>query len=108
MDINAAVGGKLGLTGEKIEATLGTGDAVALDARERLTLEFADRVTATPVDVSDTFYERLRATFAERELAAVIAHDNFNSRFNRVFRIESNQFCSLELPQAPPAPVAND
>ena len=108
MDINAAVGGKLGLTREKIEATLGTGDPSALDDRERLIVEYADRVTATPVDVPDDFYERLRVMFGERELVeltAVIAHESFNSKFNRAFRIESNQLCSLALPEAPPAPL---
>ena len=39
MDINAAVGGKVGLAREKIDAALGTGDARDLSERERLALE---------------------------------------------------------------------
>ena len=104
MDINAAVGGKLGLTRERIEAALGRGDPSVLDERERLVLEYADRVTSTPVDVPDAFFERLRAAFSEREiveLTATITHESFNSKFNRALRIESNALCALELPTEP-------
>jgi alkylhydroperoxidase family enzyme len=107
MDINAAVGGKRGLAREKIEVALGRGVASALDERERLILEYADRVTATPVDVPDAFFERLRAAFDERqivELTATIAHESFNSKFNRALRIESNALCDLELPTTPLRP----
>jgi alkylhydroperoxidase family enzyme len=109
MDINAAVGGESGLAREKIEAALGTGEPSALDERERLLIEYADRMTATPVDVPDAFFERLRASFGEREiveLSAAIAHESFNSKFNRALRIESNEFCSLPLPATPPPPVS--
>jgi alkylhydroperoxidase family enzyme len=101
MDINAAVGGKRGLTREKIDAALGINPGAALVERERLALEYADRVSATPVDVPDEFFERLRAQFSEREiveLTATIAHENYNSKFNRPLRIESNNFCEIPLP----------
>ncbi|MGH7803328.1 MAG: carboxymuconolactone decarboxylase family protein [Candidatus Binatia bacterium] len=109
MDINAAVGGQSGLTKEKIEAAFGTGDASALDARERLVVEYADRVTSTPVDVTDELFETLRAAFGERELVeltAVIAHESFNSKFNRALRIEANGLCSMPLPATPPPPTS--
>jgi hypothetical protein len=54
MDINAAVGGKVGLTREQIDAALGTRDAGVLSERERIALGYADRVSATPVDVPTT------------------------------------------------------
>src|SRR5882757_1594180 len=103
MDINAAVGGERGLSRAKIDAALGvrtTFDA-GLSARESLALEYADRVSATPVDVPDDFFARLAAVFSEREiveLTATIAHENYNSKFNRPLRIESNNFCELPLP----------
>ena len=109
MDINAAVGGDRGLAREKIEVALGRGDVGVLDERERLILEYADRVTATPVDVPDAFYERLRAAFSEREiveLTATITHESFNSKFNRALRIEANGLCSIELPTTPPPAIA--
>jgi len=101
MDINAAVGGKHGLTQPKVDAALGIGGADALSAREQLALEYADHVSATPVDVSDELFAKLSAAFSEREiveLTATIAHENYNSKFNRPLRIESNNFCALPLP----------
>lgn len=103
MDINAAVGGESGLSREKIEAALGTGDVTVLGPRERLVVDYADRVSTTPVDVPDAFFAELRAAFDEREiveLTAAIAHENFNSKFNRALRIEANGFCELPLPGA--------
>ena len=103
MDINAAVGGQRGLSREKIDAALGvrSADEAGLSSRERLALEYADRVSATPVDVPDDFFARLSAEFSEREiveLTSTIAHENYNSKFNRPLRIEANNFCEIPLP----------
>jgi hypothetical protein len=103
MDINAAVGGQRGLTRVKIDAALGVKSAAEaeLSSRESLALEYADRVSVTPVDVPDEFFARLAAEFSEREiveLTATIAHENYNSKFNRPLRVESNNFCELPLP----------
>jgi alkylhydroperoxidase family enzyme len=102
MDINAAVGGKAGLSREKIEAALGVREVDALSERERLALEYADRVSATPVDVPDDFFARLRIVFSEREIVELtghIAHENYNAKSNRPLRVEANDFCRLPLPQ---------
>jgi len=103
MDINAAVGGQKGLSREKIEVALGVtpAESANVSLREQVALEYADHVSATPVDVSDDFYARLRAAFSEREiveLTATVAHENYNSKFNRPLRIEANGFCELPLP----------
>ena len=105
MDINAAVGGAEGLSREKIEIALGVrkdADAV-LTPRERLALEYADGVSATPVDVPDALFARLQAEFSEREiveLTAQIAQENGNAKTSRPLRVESNNFCSLPLPKS--------
>jgi alkylhydroperoxidase family enzyme len=103
MDINAAVGGQRGLTREKIDVALGVRsvDGSTVTERERLALDYADRVSATPVDVSDAFFAELARVFSEREiveLTATIAHENYNSKFNRPLRIEANNFCTIPLP----------
>ncbi len=103
MDINAAVGGQAGLTRAKIDAALGTvsPEAAGLSERERVALEYADRVSATPVDVSDELFARLGALFSEKEiveLTATIAHENYSSKFNRPLGIEANNFCELPIP----------
>ena len=66
--------------------------------RERIALEYADRVSATPVDVPDEFFARLRKRFSEREvveLTAHIAHENYNAKSNRPLRVDANQFCEV-------------
>src|SRR5215831_5009916 len=102
MDINAAVGGKAGLSQEQIEAALGKTESSHLPERERLALEYADRVSATPVDVPDEFFAHLQRLFSEREiveLTAHIAHENYNAKSNRPLRVEANNFCAMPLPQ---------
>ncbi len=101
MDINAAVGGKAGLSREQIEAALGTTDASSLADRERIALEFADRVSATPVDVPDEFFATLKRLFSEREIVELTAHiaqENYNAKSNRPLRVEANNFCEIPLP----------
>ena|SRR5262245_30859432 len=107
MDINAAVGGKAGLSPEKIEAALRLKESRTLSERERLALEYADRVSATPVDVPDLFFEELRRLFSEREiveLTAHIAHENYNAKSNRPLGVEANNFCQLPVHQADQRP----
>lgn len=66
--------------------------------RERLALELAERMTYTKKRVTDKFFNRLKQHFSDEELvelAAVIALENFRSKFNPVFGVEPNGFCSL-------------
>ncbi len=66
--------------------------------RERLALELAERMTYTRKRVTVSFFRRLKRNFTDEELvelAAVIALENFRSKFNPVFGIESNGFCLL-------------
>src|SRR5262245_57025757 len=74
MDINAAVGGKAGLSWEQIEAALSMKESCNLSERERIALEYADRVSATPVEVPDEFFANLQRLFSEREIVELTAH----------------------------------
>jgi alkylhydroperoxidase family enzyme len=65
-------------------------------------LEYADGVSAAPVDVPDEFFAKLRRLFSEREvveLTAHIAHENYNAKSNRPLRVEANNFCETLLQQ---------
>jgi len=98
MDMNAAVGGKAGLARAKIEAALGMNESNDLSERERVALEYADRVSATPVDVPDEFFANLKRLFSDREiveLTAHIAHENYNAKSNRPLRVVANNFCEI-------------
>jgi alkylhydroperoxidase family enzyme len=102
MDINAAVGGRAGLSREKIEAALGMKESSNLSERERIALEYAERVSATPVDVPDEFFASLQRVFSDREiveLTAHIAHENYNAKSNRPLRVDANNFCEVPLRQ---------
>jgi alkylhydroperoxidase family enzyme len=103
MDLNAAVGGKAGLSSLKIDVALGLQESTDLSERERIALEYADRVSATPVDVPDEFFEKLRSLFSEREIVEItghIAHENYNAKSNRPLRVDANDFCELSNHQS--------
>ena len=81
---------------------LGSKEVSALSERERIALEYADRVSATPVDVPDDFFAHLQQLFSEREvieLTAHIAHENYNAKSNRPLRVDANNFCEMPLPR---------
>jgi alkylhydroperoxidase family enzyme len=62
---------------------------------ERLVLEYADRMTQTPVEVPDTLFARLREKFNEAELVeltSAIAWENYRARFDHAFGIEGENF----------------
>jgi alkylhydroperoxidase family enzyme len=68
-------------------------DLTPFDDLERLVIELADSMVVAPANVSDDLYARLRTRFSEEqllELGAQIAFENYRSRFNRVFDVESD------------------
>ena len=88
-----------GAAPEKVEAALGDYKKNPLfSLRERLALELAERMTYTGKRVTDKFFNRLKKHFTDEELvelAAVIALENFRSKFNPVFAVEAHGFCPL-------------
>lgn len=92
-----------GASAEQVEAVLGNYKKSALlSARARAALELAERMTYTSRRVTDTFFRRVQKYFTDEEiveLAAVIALENFRSKFNPVFAIESHNVCSLPAVQ---------
>jgi alkylhydroperoxidase family enzyme len=62
---------------------------------ERLVLEYADAMSQTPVEVSDSLFTRLRERFNEAELVeltSAIAWENYRARFDHAFGIEGENF----------------
>jgi alkylhydroperoxidase family enzyme len=67
----------------------------AFDEREKLALELTDAISGNPAHVSEDLFTRLSAKFKYEQivdLAAAIAFENYRSRFNRVFGVESAGF----------------
>ena len=86
-----------GISAEQI-ANLGNyrSDANFSD-EERLVLEYADRMTQTPVEVPDALFARLREKFNEAELVeltSAIAWENYRARFDHAFGMEGENFTS--------------
>jgi alkylhydroperoxidase family enzyme len=93
VDVNSAVGRKAGVSDEKLGAIPGN-DPAPFTETERLVMELADAMAATPANISDDLYARLRRLFSEEqlmELAAQIAFENYRARWNRVFAVESDE-----------------
>ena len=95
-----------GASAEQVEAVLGNyKKSGLLSARERVALELAERMTYTSKRVTNKFFRRLQKYFTDEELVeltAVIALENFRSKFNPVFAIESHNFCPLPAVPDPP------
>jgi alkylhydroperoxidase family enzyme len=93
-----------GASAEKVEAALGDYRKSQLfSTRERLALELAERMTYTNKRVTDRFFQRLKRHFSDEELvelAAIIALENFRSKFNPVFAVEAHGFCPLPAVKA--------
>jgi alkylhydroperoxidase family enzyme len=65
---------------------------------ERAALEYAERITYTDQKVDDALFARLKQHFSEGqivELTAVVALENFRSKFNPSLGIEAQGFCLL-------------
>ncbi len=99
-----------GASAEKVEAVLGNyRNSRLFTVRERLALELAERMTYTGKRVTDKFFKRLQRHFNDEELvelAAIIALENFRSKFNPVFAIEAQGFCALPAVQEASASAA--
>jgi alkylhydroperoxidase family enzyme len=88
---------------EKITAVLGDyRDCALFSPRELAALELAERMTYSGKRVTDRFFSRLKRHFTDEELvelAAIIALENFRSKFNPAFGVEPNGFCPLPTVQ---------
>jgi alkylhydroperoxidase family enzyme len=88
-----------GASEEKVEAALGDyRTSPIFSPREKLALELCERMTYTNKRVTDRFFNRVKRHFTEEEiveLAAIVALENFRSKFNPVFAVESQGFCPL-------------
>ena len=66
-------------------------------------MELAERMTYTSKRVTGRFFTKLQTGFTDEELvelSAIIAYENFRSKFNPVFGIEANGLCHLPAVQS--------
>ena len=85
---------ELGVSDEKILALEEYATSPLYEEKERVALEYADRMTFTDQDVDDELFSRLRGFFDDDalvELTAAIAWENSSSKFNRALRVPSQR-----------------
>lgn len=99
MDINASGGLHSGLSQQQIDELESYATSEAFSERERVALEYAERITMSDQDVDEAFFEVVQREFgtpaAVVELTAIVAFENFRSKFNHALLVESNGFCVL-------------
>lgn len=84
-----------GLPEEQLLALPRHREATCFSALERLVLDYAEAVTATPAAVTDELFGALREHLSEEalvELTAAIAWENWRARFNWAFGIGAAGF----------------
>ena len=89
---------ELGVSDEKILALDNYATSPLYEEKERVALEYADRMTITDQDVDEELFSRLRRFFEEDalvELTAAIAWENASSKFNRALRVPSQHLWSV-------------
>jgi len=83
-------------------------ESPALAPLEKLVLDYAAAVTATPVEVPESLFAELRRHLDEAqmvELTAAIAWENYRARFDHALAIEAQGFSEgayCALPERPP------
>jgi AhpD family alkylhydroperoxidase len=95
LDIGSALGAQSGVTREQLADLPRYRESDHFDETEKLVLDYAVAMTATPSDVPDELFDALRERFSERqlvELTSAIAIENYRARFNWAFGIEPQGF----------------
>lgn len=95
VDIGTALATKAGVTEEQRQALDEYRLSGAFTAAERVALEYCDVMSSDAIEVSTDLQARLREQFSTAaiiELTAVIAWEQFRSRFNRALGIEAHGF----------------
>jgi alkylhydroperoxidase family enzyme len=85
----------VGITDDQIRNLNWYQESNLFDSDEKLVLELADAITATPAPVTPQLRTRLEERFSTPELvelSAAIAWENYRARSNRVFGFGSQGF----------------
>ena len=89
------MGRKAGLSEAQLRDLRDFEASTAFSEGEKLVLEYAVRMSHTPVDVSEELFSQLRRHFDDKqlvELTSAIAWENYRSRFNHALEIGAEGF----------------
>jgi len=101
----------MGISDDQIRDLNWYGESDLFDADEKLVLELADAVTATPARVTPELRERLQKRFSTPqliELGAAIAWEHYRARSNRGFGFGSEGLYKPKDEAAKPSSSAAD
>ena len=95
LDIGSALLRRMGVAEEKLRALNDHAASAVFSPLEKAVLAYADRMTATPVEIADDDLRVLRAHLDEAqlvELSAAIAHENLRARMNHALGYGADGF----------------
>jgi alkylhydroperoxidase family enzyme len=95
MDIRHAVGVKTGISGDKLAALSECATSPMFSQREKVALEFAERIVREDENVTDECFARLTEHFSEDEiveLTFIVGYQTFASKFAKAFQLEPQGF----------------
>lgn len=98
VDVNGATLEKRGVCMEKIQALHGWRDSNLFAPIERAALVYAEAMTHTDGEITDTMMDELRTHFDDDaivELTGLIAFQNMSSKFNAALDIPPQGFCHV-------------
>jgi alkylhydroperoxidase family enzyme len=98
VDINSAVGRDAGISDEQLDDIAVFETSRYFDLREKTVLRYAEGISRTPAEVSDSMFEQLETFFTAAqivELTAAVALENFRARFNCALKVQSDNLCML-------------
>ena len=95
LDIGSALSSAMGITERDLLDLRRYRESEAFTDRERLAIEFAEAMTVTPLAVTDSLIEQVRATFTSAEiveLVAEVAWENHRARLNQALGVRPMGF----------------
>ena len=98
MDINSARAAEANGSMDKVAELLTWRDSKLFSEAERVALEYAECITYTDRKVDDALFAKVKQHFTEAqivELTAVVALENFRSKFNPTLGVEAQGFCMV-------------
>lgn len=106
VDINSATLLRRNVPLDKVEALASWQTSDLYSQRERVALEYAEKMTASTQSVDDELMNRLRRHFNDDaivELTGLIAFQNLSSKFNAALDVPAQGFCPIAAASAPAA-----
>ena len=95
IDLGSQIARRWGITDEELLAMADYRNATCFSEVDKLVLDYASAISRTPVQVSDRFFDALRAHFDAAQLVGlthVITLGNLRARFNVALGIGSSGF----------------